>query len=440
MIRKFFLSISTIIFILLAFIKGAAAVTIIPFWHSMSGALGEQLQYLVNKFNATYPEYKIVATYKGNYDEVFALGVASYRNGNPPTILQIYDVGTATMVASKVFVPVETLLKSENIDFDPAVYIPTIRAYYSDAKTGELYSLPFYSSVPVLFYNKEMFVKAGLDPNKPPKTWQEVESYAEKLKAAGINCTYTASWFTWPHIENYTAWNGLSLASQDNGFNGYDVHLTLDNPLVINHLKQLQDMKKRGLFSYFGRGAEGQQAFYGGKCAMASLSSSNLASVQEYGKFDFGISQMPYDAKASNAPQNPLIGGGSLWVLKKQTPEQYRGAALFLAFLVKPENAAYWHEHTGYLPSVVAAYEMSKESGYYDRNPKYEVAIKELLNKPPLPQTRGIRLGYLPQIRVIIAEEIEMALDFQQTVEQAIANINSRSQILLNRFSKLYNQ
>lgn len=438
MLRKFCVSMATSAFVWGSASLGAAAVTQVEFWHSMGGALGEPLQALVEKFNKLNTDYEIVLSYKGSYDEAFSLGVSAYRTGGAPTLMQIYDVGTANMMVSNSYIPVEELFKTNGIEFNPESYIPVIRSYYSDSKTGQLASLPFYSSVPLLYYNKEMFVKAGLDPNKPPKTWQELEEYGKKLQQSGVQCVYSATWFTWPHIENFSSWNGLAIADKGNGMDGLDAKLTMDNPGLIKHLNMLKRFQKDGLFTYYGRAADAQPAFYTGKCAMATLSSSNLSIVNKYAKFDYAVGVMPYDADLPGGPQNPLIGGGSVWVFKNQSPEKYKGAALFLSFMSSPENAAYWHQHTGYMPSVLGAYKLSKEQGYYETHPNYEVAIKELLNKPPLPQTRGIRLGYLPQIRTIMEEEVESAFQGKQTIEQAVKRIDKRGNVLLRRFEAIY--
>ena len=177
----------------LALMGNAQAVTTIPFWHSMEGELGKEVDSLAQRFNAENPDYKIVPTYKGNYEQNLSAGIAAFRTGNAPAILQVYEVGTATMMASKAIKPVYDVFKEAGIQFDESQFVPTVSGYYSDSKTGHLLSQPFNSSTPVLYYNKDAFKKAGLDPEQPPKTWQDLADYAAKLKASGmklLTCLY----------------------------------------------------------------------------------------------------------------------------------------------------------------------------------------------------------------------------------------------------------
>lgn len=178
----------------LAFTGQALAVTTIPFWHSMEGELGKEVDSLAQRFNQTNPDYKIVPVYKGNYEQNLSAGIAAFRTGNAPAILQVYEVGTATMMASKAIKPVYEVFKDAGINFDESQFVPTVAGYYTDAKSGHLLSQPFNSSTPVLYYNKDAFKKAGLDPEQPPKTWQELADYTAKLRAAGMKCGYASGW------------------------------------------------------------------------------------------------------------------------------------------------------------------------------------------------------------------------------------------------------
>jgi sn-glycerol 3-phosphate transport system substrate-binding protein len=158
----------------LAFAGQALAVTTIPFWHSMEGELGKEVDSLAQRFNAANPDYKIVPQYKGNYEQSLSAGIAAFRTGNAPALLQVYEVGTATMMASKAIKPVYEVFKEAGINFDESQFVPTVSGYYTDSKSGHLLSQPFNSSTPVLYYNKDAFKKAGLDPEQPPKTWQDL--------------------------------------------------------------------------------------------------------------------------------------------------------------------------------------------------------------------------------------------------------------------------
>ena len=203
----------------------AQAQTEILWWHSMGGALGEWVTDLATEFNASQKEYKVVPTYKGSYDQSMTTAIAAFRAGNAPHVLQVFEVGTATMMASKgAIVPVAQVMKNAGQKFDPAAYVPAVAGYYT-APNGQMLSLPFNSSTTVFYYNKDAFKAAGLDPNKAPGTWPEVALAAAKLKATGHKCPFTTSWQSWTQLESFSAWHNTLFATQNNGFAGMDTRL-----------------------------------------------------------------------------------------------------------------------------------------------------------------------------------------------------------------------
>ena len=213
------------------FAQGAYAVTEIQWWHSMEGALNDKVNEIATKFNASQSDYKIVPVYKGQYDESLAAGIAAFRAGNAPAILQVFEVGTATMMNAKgAIVPVAKIMKDAGEKFDPKAYVPAVAGYYTSNK-GEMLSFPFNSSTTIMYYNKDAFKKAGLDPNKPPATWQEVAVDAAKLKAAGVPCGYTTDWQSWVHLESFSAWHNVSFATENNGFGGAKARLNFNGPV-----------------------------------------------------------------------------------------------------------------------------------------------------------------------------------------------------------------
>lgn len=417
----------------------ATAATKITFWHSMDGSLGKEVDTLVQRFNQNQGNYKVISVYKGNYEQSLAAGIAAFRTGNAPDILQVYEVGTATMMASKAVRPVYQVFQEAGIEFDESDYIPSVAAYYTDAKTGHMLSQPFNSSTPVLYYNKEIFAKAGLDPDTPPVSWQQLADYSKKLNAAGVECSYSTGWQGWVHLENFSAWNGLPYASKNNGFDGYDAMLEFNNPQIVQHITLLQTMNKAGQFSYFGRKSENVEKFYNGSCAMVINSSGSMADIRHYAKFEFGVAKMPYDANIKSAPQNAIIGGASLWVMEGKQEDTYHGVAAFLSFLMEPENAAAWHQKTGYLPVTNAAYQLSQQQGFYQKNPDADIPIQQMLNKQPLSYTKGLRLGNLPQIRAVVDEELEAVWIGKKTPQQALDSAVQRGNQLLRRFEHSVN-
>lgn len=415
------------------------AVTEIEFWHSMESELGSEVNSLAERFNQQHPQYKVVPVYKGNYEQALASGIAATRSGNPPALLQVYEVGTALMMASSMIKPVWQVLAENGLDMQEQTMFAPIKSYYSDEKSGHLIAYPFNSSTPILYYNKQAFKQVGLNPEQPPATWQELERYAELLKKNGSSCSFASGWQGWINLEEFSAWHGLPFASENNGFSGSDARLIFNGPVQVRHIQQLQRMSQNGTFSYIGRKDEPTKKFYtGGKdgCAMIMASSVSFADIQHYARFDVGTGRMPTDETVKTAPQNAIIGGASLWVMKGKTPEVYKGVAEFIDFLAKPEIVAEWHQKTGYLPTTLAGYELSKTQGFYQTQPGREIAVQQLSNKPPLPFTKGLRLGYLPQIRMIIDEELESVWSGKKNPQQALDTEVERGNKLLIRFQR----
>ncbi len=412
----------------------AHAQTEIQFWHSMGGALGDKVAELANKYNASQKDYKVVPTFKGTYPESMTAAIAAYRAGNAPHILQVFEVGTATMMAAKgAVVPVYKLMKDADEPFDPKAYLGPVAGYYTDSK-GNMLSFPFNSSTAIFYWNKDAFKKAGLDPEKPPKTWKEVVAAAEKLKASGHACAYTTSWPSWVHIENFSAWHNVPIGSKENGLAGLDTQFQVNTPLHVRHLTMLQDLAKRGMFSYAGRTNQGGAKFGSGECAMLTESTGGQANVRRQAKFDWAVTQIPYWDDVKGAPQNAIIGGASLWVMGGKTNNAYKGVAKFFAFLSRPEVQMEWHKDTGYVPITYAAYEMTKKSGFYDKNPGAEVAVKMLANKPATPNSKGLRFGNYVQGREVIEEEMEAVFSGKKEPKAALDEAVKRGNEILRKF------
>ncbi|OJX33760.1 MAG: sn-glycerol-3-phosphate ABC transporter substrate-binding protein [Burkholderiales bacterium 68-12] len=420
----------------LALLGGTAqAQTEIQWWHSMGGALGEWVGDLAKEFNASQKDYKIVPTFKGSYDESMTAAIAAFRAGNAPHILQVFEVGTATMMASKgAIVPVGKVMQDGGVKFDPGAYVPAVAGYYT-APSGQMLSFPFNSSTPVFHYNKDAFKAAGLDPNKPPTTWPEVASAAAKLKATGHKCPFTTSWISWTQLESFSAWHNVLFATRNNGFGGLDTRLAFNTPLHLRHIENLANMSKQGLFVYKGRGNAADATFVSGECAMATGSSALYGNVKRNGKFDYGIGTLPYYPDVPGAPQNTVIGGASLWVMSGKKPAEYKGVAQFFAYLSKPEVAAASHQRTGYLPVTKASYELTEKSGFYKQNPGTDVSVEQMIRKTT-DKSRGVRLGNFVQIRTIIDEEMEGVWSGKKSAKEAIDAAIRRGNEQLERFQK----
>jgi sn-glycerol 3-phosphate transport system substrate-binding protein len=414
----------------------AHAQTEIQWWHSMAGKLGDKVNEIAEKFNASQSQYKVVPVYKGQYDESMTAAIAAYRAGNPPAILQVFEVGTATMMAAKGAVkPVYQLMAEQHEKFDPKDYLPAVTSYYSDTQ-GHLLSMPFNSSTQVLYINKDLFKKAGLDANNPPKTWPELMKDAEKLKAAGVACPFTTGWQSWVQMESFSAWHNVPYATKQNGFGGLDTRLEFNGPVQVKHIQNLGNMAKSGLFTYVGRKDEPNGKFSAGDCGMMTQSSGAYANIKANAKFEFGVAPLPYYPDVKGAPQNTIIGGATLWVMNQKNPQVYPGIAKFFTFLSSPEIQLDWHKSTGYVPITLAAYELAKKEGLYQERPGFDTAIKELTNKPPTPNSRGLRLGNFVQIRNVVDEELESVWSGQKSAKQALDDGVRRGNELLVRFQK----
>jgi sn-glycerol 3-phosphate transport system substrate-binding protein len=411
----------------------AQAQTSIQWWHSMGGALGEALNELANKFNAEQKDYQIVTSYKGSYPESMTAAIAAFRAGHAPHILQVFEVGTATMMNAKGAVkPVYQLMKEAGEPFDPQAYLPTVTGYYSDAK-GNMLSLPFNSSTALFYIDRNKFKAAGVNP-VPPKTWKELIAVGEKLKAAGQQCIYTTGWPSWVHIENFSAWHNVPTGTKMNGMEGIDTQFNFNSPLHVRHVEMLADMAKKGLFTYAGRTNQADSRFAAGECAMATISAGALGNIIKTGKTDWEIGFLPYHDDVKGAPQNSIIGGASLWVMSGRKAEEYKGVARFMSFLSRPEIQMEWHKKTGYVPITKAAYEATRKSGFYDQNPGRDMAVRQLTNKEPTQNSRGLRFGNFVQGRTVIEEELEAAIAGRKSAKQALDEAVRRGNEILRQF------
>src|SRR6201992_1484308 len=341
----------------------ASAVTEIQWWHAMTGGNNDAIVKLANDFNASQSDYKVIPTYKGSYPDTMNAGIAAFRAGNAPHIMQVFEVGTATMMAATGAVkPVYKLMQETGQTFDPKAYLPAITGYYSTSK-GEMLSFPFNSSSMVMWVNLDALKKAGID--NPPKTWPEVFEDAKKLHATNPTCGVSTGWVTWALIEQFSAWHNVPIATKANGLDGFDTVLEFNTPLETKLLENLVELQKDKSYDYSGRTNTGEGRFTSGECPMFMTSSAFYPNVKANAKFAYNSVPMPYFPDVKDAPQNSIIGGASLWVMGGKSAEEYKGIAKFFTFLSDTDRQVYLHEVSGYLPITKAAYEKVKASGFY---------------------------------------------------------------------------
>lgn len=407
----------------------------IQWWHSMSGQLGEWVNGLAKGFNDSQKDYKVTPVFKGTYPESFAAAIAAFRAGNAPHVLQVFEVGTASMMAAKgAIVPVDQVMKTAGVKFDSSVYVPAVSGYYT-APNGQMLSLPFNSSTTVFHYNKDAFKAAGLDPEKPPKTWPEVTLAAAKLKAAGHKCPFTTSWQSWTQLESFSAWHNVEFATLRNGFNGLGTRLAITTPLHVRHIENLANMSQQGLFVYKGRNNSADATFVSGECAMTTGSSALYGAVKRNAKFQGGISTLPFYPDVPGAPQNTVIGGASLWAMAGKKPDEYKAVAAFYKYLSDPQVQAKSHQETGYLPITTAAFGLTEKSGFYKANAGTDVSVTQMIRKTT-DKSRGIRLGNFVQIRTILDEELEQVWSGKKSAKQGLEDAKKRSDVELEKFEK----
>jgi sn-glycerol 3-phosphate transport system substrate-binding protein len=411
----------------------AAAQTEVQWWHAMGGALGEKVNRIAEDFNASQSDYKVMPVYKGNYTETMTAAIAAFRAKEHPQIVQVFEVGTATMMAAKgAIYPIEQLMKDAGEPFDKSDYLPAVISYYQTPE-GELLSMPFNSSTPVLWYNQDAFEAAGAEV---PVTWDGVKTAAQKLVDNGMKCGLSFGWQSWVMLENFSAWHDIEVGTKENGFAGFDAEFTFNNASVVARLDDIAAMSEGGLFVYGGRRGDSLPLFINQECGMWINSSAYYGSITKQAEFAFAQTMLPLDTAVASAPQNSIIGGATLWALAGHSDEEYKGVAKFMTYLSSAEVQAWWHQETGYVPITLAAYEMSKAQGFFDKNPGTDTAIKQLTLNTPTPNSRGVRFGNFVQIRDVINEEMEALWAGDKTAQQALDKAVERGNALLRKFER----
>ena len=444
---------------LLALSGTAEAKTEVQFWHAMTGALADALDTQVKQFNESQNDFEVKPVRKGSYAETLTAAIAAYRQKTPPHIVQVFEVGTQTMMLSGAVYPVWELMRDNEIKIDWNDFIKPVVGYYT--KDGKLYSMPYNSSTPIFYYNKDAFKKAGLDPEKPPKTWSEVETFSKKIIAAGgAKCGFSTGWPSWTMVENMHATHDQPFASKHNGFDAVEgVELLINGEFGQKHIGALNAWQKDNVFSYGGRTGTADPKFVNGACAMYIQSSALISGFSKNLKFDWGTGELPHWG-APYKKATSIIGGATLWVLKGKPAPEYKGVARFLEYLAKPEQQMWWHVNTGYLAISNTAVRNLEQGYHFVKNPKQYTAFAQLTGLPPTapaamkdkkaappkperiatPNSSGLRLGNFVQIRDVIEGELENIYGGKKSVKQGLDDAVSKSNALLKEFAATYKQ
>ncbi|WP_176082561.1 extracellular solute-binding protein [Martelella sp. HB161492] len=426
-------------FALAAFAVGLSASTTlaatdITWWHGMGGKNQEIINQISEKFNASQDACQLTPISKGTYEEALAAGIAAFRSGEQPNILQVFDAGAATIINAKgAAVPAEDLIKNAGYDFNREDFIEGVRYFYADS-TGKFVGMPFNSSAPIMYINTEAMEKAGI--TEPPKTWEEFEAMAPKLKAAGYT-PLVQSQLTWEMTENFFSRNNIQFASNNNGYDSIDgTEIMVTNPEHVMMYKKLKEWYDEGYFGYYGAGwSDNQKPFEEGKVAFWVGSSGSFGGLQTSAQMPFSATFLPYWGSIEGAGTHSFIGGAALFALSGKSDAENKCTAAFFEFLTSPEIQYFWHKSTGYVPITKAAYELAKTDGWYKEHPVAEVGIQQL-SLPDGEWARGYRMGFYPQIREIMEREYNRIFAGETTVEDAMQTIQDEGNALLARFAK----
>lgn len=416
-----------------ALAAGAGAATEIELWHALRGAPGEEFDALVRRFHAAQNEVRIKAVYQGGYDQTYSRALAAHFERKGPHLVQVVEAGNASLMAWRGAVkPAWEVLAEAGVKLNTADLVPAVASYFSDG-SGRLLALPLNAATPILYYNKEAFRRAGLDPEKPPRTWYEMVRTLGWLVESGMPCGYATAWPAWVLLENTSLWHNQEFATNGNGVGGADARFAFNTHVMMRFIAMLSSWSKSGYFTYTGRGDEAEARFAAGECGVLTTSSAAQERIARTAKFAIGASHLPYYDDVPGAPQNTAPGGAGLWAFGGKKPAEYRAVAKFFSFLLQPEEQARWHQRTGYLPLSRKAYEIARKAGYYREHPGQEIALRQLAAAPTR-DSRGIRLGDYRWIRTILDEELEAVWSGVRTPKDALDRAVERGNERLQRF------
>jgi len=412
------------------------------FWFGNSGDIAKVVQKVCDNFNASQTDYEIICTSQGSYDAALQNTIAAYRANKQPTIVQVFDIGTLTMLLSDAFVPANKLMADNGYKIDWSNYFGGISAYYATSK-GEMYSMPFNSSTALLYWNQDAFKKIGKD--KAPATWEEAADDMKALKAAGYDCpmaTDISNNEIWQLMEQFSAVHGVAVATENDGYDGLDAQLAFNKGLFPKFVTDLKSWYDAGLVKLKSQkaGEDYVTAFAAGHCQMTLTSVGDHGTISRTASPDMQWSVAELPVYAGTDRKNSLVGGASLWTLKGHTDAEYKGAAAFLNFIAQPEQALFWSTNTGYIPVTKTGYDYMVKNGFYDKAPYKgrEIAIASLTASPPTPLTRGMRLGAMPQIRLEVSNALQAIFAGTVSVQQGLDDAASRGDAALAKFAATY--
>ena len=424
--------------------SAAAEEVTIDFWHAMGGHNLEVVNTLVEEFNSSQDQVEVKAQYTGSYNDTLTKTQSAVQTGTAPHIIQIYEIGTQMMLDSGIIMPIEDLGKEVAGDnsFDWDKFLVPVSNYYTI--DGKLNSMPFNSSTPILYYDRDAFEEAGLDPNRPPQTFAELKEYARKLTIKNDDGTVERYGFTqgivgW-FVEQMVANQDATLVNNDNGRSARATASNLNEEAAVRFVKLWKEMVDEGIMLNPGRGWDGaNQAFSSGRAAMLIESTSSVAGFTENAEaagFELGTGFLPRPAAANRG--GVIIGGASLWTIADHPKEELKATWKFLKWLSEEEQQVYWFENTGYFPVTKAAVESEMNNKFFAENPNYLTAFLQLLLSKKAVSTQGALIGTFPEVRQIVEESVEKTLEGNLTPQKAMDEAAERVNKSLKEYNQLY--
>ncbi|UPG73851.1 extracellular solute-binding protein [Roseomonas gilardii subsp. gilardii] len=411
----------------------------VTFWYGLTGQLSEVVQQVCQRFNDSQAQYRITCVSQGEYAQALQNTIAAFRAGEQPTIVQVYDIGTADLMLSGQYVPARELMAQQGYRIDWTNYLPPIAAYYATSE-GEMLSFPFNSSTAVMYWNRAAGRKAGIE--QAPATWQDLGRALRAIKASGRACPMAMDFDSWALFEQFAAIHNLPIATKQNGYGGLDAEYIFNQGLIREHFNTLLAWYKEGLVQIRTKqaGQDPVTSFAADDCAVAFASIASHQSIRKTAVSGLDWTPALLPVWEGHSRINSRVGGASLWALRGRPAEEYKGAAAFFDFLAKPESETFWATETGYIPVTRTGYDSLKAQGFFQRpeNVGREVAMESLLLTEPTENSRGLRLGNMTQFRAAYANEIQAAFAGQKTMDQALSALQDQGNQLLRRFEQTY--
>ncbi|AOZ91018.1 ABC transporter substrate-binding protein [Paenibacillus crassostreae] len=387
----------------------------VVWWHSMSGGLGEAVDKLVADFNSSQENVQVEAVFQGTYDESLNKLKAAMDSDSSPALMQVYEIGSRFMIDTDAVTPVQTFIDQEKYDISSLE--ANILGYYTF--DNQLYSMPFNTSNPILYYNKDAFKAAGLDPENPPKTYEELAVAAKALTSEGQTGASFAiyGWF----IEQLLANQGVEFINNGNGRTTPATSSLLNSEASVATLTWWKQMLDDKSMMNLGRKTDDtKKAFAAGQIAMTLDSTASLRGIVSSadGKFEVGTGFLPKPEGSSDG--GVVVGGASLWIMNNKSQEEQQGAWEFIKFLAEPATQAYWHVNTGYFPITQKAYDEQIVKDNLTAYPQFQTAIDQLHQTKLNLATQGAVMGVFPEARQLTETAIEEVLNDSKSPQEAL--------------------